>query len=85
LTISLPICIPFVRLKRGTEGKTGDRSTLAQALFGKGPVGGGSLARELEPTAENMLGLDIMEASGKVPGRARRNTIARQPRKVSCG
>jgi hypothetical protein len=32
---------PYVRLKRDTEGKTGDGATSAQALFGKEPQDGG--------------------------------------------
>jgi hypothetical protein len=40
-------------------------------------------ARELEPIAMDGLGLDI-PASGKVPGRSLRDTVAGQPRKISC-
>jgi hypothetical protein len=48
-----------VRLKRGTEAKTGGCSTSEQALFGKENLWRGSPARELKPIAMHGLGVDI--------------------------
>jgi hypothetical protein len=43
----------------------------------------GKPGRELKPIAIYRLGLDT-GTSGKVPGRSLRDTIAGQPRKISC-
>jgi hypothetical protein len=81
-----------VRLKRSTEGKARDSSTLTQALFGKESLWRGSPSRELELTPTYRLEVDIGGAGGKVPGRSLggkmffgslKNDVAGQPRKVS--
>jgi hypothetical protein len=47
-------------------------------------VEGGSPARELELAAIHRLGGD-KETSEKVPGRSLKNTVAGQPKEISCG
>jgi hypothetical protein len=65
--------------KRQRDGSNTSTGFIVQA----GAMLRGTPARELEPMATHKLVLDI-GASGKVPGRSLRDTVAGQPRKVSC-
>jgi hypothetical protein len=66
------------------EGKTGVSSAQPRLYSGKESLRKGSSARQLELTAMHRLGVDI-GSCGKVPRRSLKNTVAGQPRKISCG